>query len=97
MMLGSLMRKVEERVEKECTEEILRIAAEWDKLSPKEKTEQSLADFFSARLMQLDEKRKSRRRDRESRLNEPNLFRVLFVPFGFVPYFNWDGCSPGRG
>ena len=90
MMLGSLMRKVEERVEKECTEEILRIAAEWDKLSPKEKTEQSLADFFCARLVQLDEERKARRNELEAHRNEPNLFRALFIPFGFVPYFKWE-------
>ena len=92
MLLGWFSRKLDERAEKECREEILRIAGEWDKLGQDEKNKQSTEAFFSRRLMQLDQERESRRkeREREGNRDEPNLMRVLYIPFGHIPYFNWE-------
>ena len=88
--MGSFRRKVEERAEKESREEILRIAGEWDKLSPEEKCKQSITAFFSQRLMQLDREREARREVREASCNDPNLFRLLYIPFGYILYFDCE-------
>ena len=90
-MLGSFRRKVVERVEKESREEIFRIAREWDKLSPEEKCGRSIADFLERRWKELDEEREARREERHVRRNDPNLFRLLYIPFGYIPYL--DGSS----
>lgn len=87
MLLGSFRRKVEERADRECREEIFRIAAEWDKLSPGQKGMRSIANFFRARYRELDEERKTRREEREAPDDDPTLFRLLYIPFGYIPYF----------
>ena len=51
MLFGSFKREIEERAKQET----LRLAREWDKLSPEEKSKQSIADFLSRRWRELDE------------------------------------------
>ena len=89
-MVGSFRRKVEEWAEKESREETLRIAGEWDKLSTEEKGKKSIAAFFSQRLMQFDREREARREVREACCNDPNLFRLLYIPFGYILYFDCE-------
>ncbi len=59
MLYDLYKREVEQRAERRTSqrknEETLRLAREWDKLSPEEKSRQSNAEFFRTKLSELDE------------------------------------------
>ena len=84
--MGSFKREIEERAKQET----LRLAREWDKLSPEEKSKQSIADFLSRRWRELDEERGARREAQKARRNYPNLFRLLYLPFGCIATFDCE-------
>ena len=71
MLFGSFKREIEERAKQET----LRLAREWDKLSPEEKSKQSIADFLSRRWRELDEERGARREERRKRAA---IIRICF-------------------
>ncbi len=53
MLYDLYKREVEERTR----EETLRLAEEWDKLTPEEKSQQAIADFFRSKWGQPGKKR----------------------------------------
>ena len=50
MLYDWYKREVEQRTERRTREETLRLAREWDKLSPEEKEKQSNEEFFLSNL-----------------------------------------------
>ena len=86
MLFGSFKREIEERAKQET----LRLAREWDQLSPEEKSKQSIADFLSRRWRELDEERGACYEQQEARRNEWHGFRYLYLAFGCIATF---GCE----
>ena len=57
MLYDLYKREVEERTERRTREETLRLAEEWEKLSPEEKSKQAIADFFRSKWYKPGKKR----------------------------------------
>ena len=57
MLYDWYKREVERRTTRRNNEETLRLAREWDKLSPEEKEKQSSEDFFRSNLEGYDKEK----------------------------------------